>query len=75
MIGIIDGDQEGRVDVPAAPDQIGIAIHACGEMFEHIVSLTTCSYQRVDRHDTIGPHDQRVDLGLGNHGVILQRQL
>src|SRR5947208_7631362 len=31
--------------------------------------------ERIDRHDSVAPHDQRIDLGFSNRRIILQRQL
>src|SRR5689334_15746792 len=31
-------------------------------------------HQGIDREDAVFPHDQRIDLGLGDRRIILQRQ-
>ena len=73
MIRAVDRDQEGRGDVLPAADEVRVAVHARGELVEHGASLSG-SYQRIDRDHAVGPHDQRIDLGLGDRRVILQRQ-
>jgi hypothetical protein len=38
VVRVVDRDQEGRVDVLAAPHEVGVGVHARGEVFEHVLS-------------------------------------